>query len=127
MPSAAPGFRPKLLIVEDEFFIADDLARQLAELGAHVVGFAASLEKALEIVGRVRHLDVAVLDVRLADGLVFGIADTLLARGVCIVFYTATARADFPEQYRHLPLVEKPRGPTEVYAEVLKACLPCET
>ena len=54
----------RVLIVEDEFFIALDIAQQLAEAGFEVVGTAPSVAKALSIVAQ-PGCDVAVLDVNL--------------------------------------------------------------
>jgi CheY-like chemotaxis protein len=123
MPDKKTGqYRPKVLIVEDEYFVADDLARGLADLGAHIVGFAPSLSRAVEIADRISHVDVAVLDVRLSDGQVFSLVDRLQQKGTCVVFYTASSRCDLPQAYRQHPLVEKPAGPEQVYAEVCKAC-----
>lgn len=42
--------KPRVLIVEDEVIVADDLAYQLEQMGYEVVGTAVSGEEALEIV-----------------------------------------------------------------------------
>ena len=54
----------RVLIVEDEFFIALDIGQQLADAGFEVVGTAPSVAKALSIVAE-PGCDVAVLDVNL--------------------------------------------------------------
>lgn len=54
----------RVLIVEDEFFIALDIGQQLAEAGFDIVGPAASVSKALKLVAE-QGCDVAVLDVNL--------------------------------------------------------------
>jgi DNA-binding response OmpR family regulator len=54
----------RVLIVEDEFFIALDIGQQLADAGFEVVGMAPSVAKALSIVAE-PGCDVAILDVNL--------------------------------------------------------------
>ena len=54
----------RVLIVEDEFFIALDIGQQLADAGFEVVGPAPSVAKALSLVAE-QGCDVAVLDVNL--------------------------------------------------------------
>lgn len=54
----------RVLIVEDEFFIADDLARALRNAGADTIGPVSSIREA-EILMRRGHLDSAILDLNL--------------------------------------------------------------
>jgi DNA-binding response OmpR family regulator len=54
----------RVLIVEDEFFIALDIGQQLADAGFEVVGPAPSVAKALKLVAE-PGCDVAILDVNL--------------------------------------------------------------
>lgn len=55
----------RVLIVEDEVFIAMDLEMQLVELGHQVTGIAASEASALEMAGADRP-DLALVDLHLA-------------------------------------------------------------
>jgi DNA-binding response OmpR family regulator len=55
---------PRVLIVEDEFFIALDIGQQLADKGFEVIGPAPSVSKALRLVAE-PGCDVAILDVNL--------------------------------------------------------------
>jgi DNA-binding response OmpR family regulator len=55
---------PRVLIVEDEFFIALDIGQQLGDQGFEVVGPAPSVSKALKLVSE-QGCDVAILDVNL--------------------------------------------------------------
>src|SRR3954465_8220409 len=76
----------RLLVVEDEYMVADDLAGGLGEEGAEVVGPAGTVEDALELVQLNRgRLDGAVLDVNLRDERVYPVADVLASRGVPFV------------------------------------------
>lgn len=57
----------RLLIVEDEPFIAADLESLTAELGHEVVGVADTKAMALDLARRA-HPDAALLDLKLRDG-----------------------------------------------------------
>ncbi len=41
-----PMAYPRILIFEDEFLLADEMAAQLTNLGAQVIGYASRLDKA---------------------------------------------------------------------------------
>jgi CheY-like chemotaxis protein len=77
----------RILVVEDQAFIALDLINGLNEAGAEIIGPAMSLERALEAAIS-EDLDCAVLDVMMHDGLVFPAASILRERGAGIVYYT---------------------------------------
>ncbi len=57
----------KVLVVEDNIFIALDLEGQLEEMGHEVVGIAATATKAIEM-SRESVPDLAIVDLQLADG-----------------------------------------------------------
>lgn len=84
-----------ILVAEDEYLIADDLARELAEHGVTVIGPFASLDAALEAVATQRP-DLAVLDVNLRGDPVFPLADVKrTARPVCFC-HGLRCRCDTP-------------------------------
>jgi DNA-binding NtrC family response regulator len=97
-----------ILIVEDEYLIALDLANEIAASGAKVVGPAATIDAALAIADAA-NLDGAILDIDLGGKQTFSIADALAARQIPFVFRTGymTAR-DLPARHAHVPFVEKP-------------------
>ena len=99
----------RILIVEDEYLIAMDLALGLGELGAIVVGPAASLAEALEPVADTGHtLDGAVLDVNLRDERVYPVADALTRLGVPFVFASGYDAELMPSAYADVPRCQKP-------------------
>jgi DNA-binding LytR/AlgR family response regulator len=99
----------RLLIVEDEYIIASDLAHLLEAMGAKIVGPAGSVQDALELVERnAQHLDGAVLDVNLRDERVYPVADALAAHGLPFVFATGYDALAIPDTYAAAPRCEKP-------------------
>lgn len=77
----------RILIAEDETFIALDMASGIEEAGGQVVGPAASVSEALALLA-VNEVTGAILDVNLADRDVTPVALMLIARNVPIVFHT---------------------------------------
>jgi len=99
----------RLLVVEDDYLIAVDLARDLARRGAEVVGPAGSVRDALALVeAEGDRLDGAVLDINVRDGRVYPVADALAARGVPFVFLTGYDARVIPDAYAGVPRCEKP-------------------
>lgn len=98
--------RKRVLIVEDDYFLAHDIADSLADTGATVVGPVPSVKAALEIL-RSDLPDIAILDLMLDDETAYPIADVLRVVGVPIIFATAHSEA-IPEEYREFALLEKP-------------------
>ena len=65
----------RILVVEDDYFAATELAGKLTAMGAEVAGPSPSLDGALELLDSSTDLAAALLDVRLGDDLVFPLAD----------------------------------------------------
>ena len=76
-----------VLIVEDEPFIALDLAMAVEEARGKVIGPAGSVCEALMLIEQ--HLvQAAILDVNLSDRDVTPIAELLIGGGVPVIFYS---------------------------------------
>ena len=102
-----------VLIVEDEYLLADDLARGFSELGIDIIGPVPSLAQAMALVQE-KAIDMAVLDIALDGDKVFDVADALIARDVPILFVTGYDREAIPSRYANVPLCQKPAGADEV-------------
>jgi CheY-like chemotaxis protein len=99
----------RVLVVEDDYLIATDLAVQLEECGVEVIGPIYSVEAALTLVNSLGiELDGASLDVNLKGERVYPVADALLAKHVPFVFSTGYDAAVVPQSYRDIPRCEKP-------------------
>ncbi len=98
----------RVLVVEDEYFIADEISRALESDGAKVLGPIATLKDALAFVADDNKIDAAILDVNLQGQMVFPLADDLQSRGVPFVFATGYDLSIMPSRYRSVPHFEKP-------------------
>jgi CheY-like chemotaxis protein len=97
----------RVLVVEDEKALADTLCDLLLEAGCEPVGPAASVASALSLVESSR-IDAAILDVRLMDEMCFAVAYALRARGIPLMFLTASERGQLPVDLCDEILIEKP-------------------
>jgi CheY-like chemotaxis protein len=104
----------RVLLVEDEYFIVDDMMHLFRSKGAEIVGPAASVGDALGLIEAAGHIDGAVLDVNLQGKMVYPVADALLARGVPFVFATCYDLGAIPARYEHIARCEKPVAPFAV-------------
>lgn len=106
---AEPDLRGlRILVVEDEYLIADDLRDALLGAAAIVLGPVPSIETAKAIVESEPVIDAALLDINLGGRLVFDVADDLVARGVPFAFATGYDRWSIPERFSEVPRLEKP-------------------
>jgi len=97
----------RVLVVEDEPIIAMDIATTLSEAGCKVVGPAANLEKARELIADAE-FDIALLDANLSGDRVDELAAELTRKGIPFAFLTGYEREALPEAFRQAPMVGKP-------------------
>lgn len=105
---SASDRKVRVLVVEDEYFIADDMARSAAEFGCEVLGPLSDLDAALRLVASGAGVDVAILDVDLHGRKVFELADLLAAKGIPFVFATGYGPNVIPPRFQHVLRWEKP-------------------
>jgi CheY-like chemotaxis protein len=98
----------KVLVVEDEYFLAEDIVRGLEERGAEMVGPIGDIDHALDLIDESERLDGAVLDLNLRGEMAFPVADALLERGIPFVFATGYDSASIPPRYKDVTRCEKP-------------------
>ncbi|MBR0798918.1 response regulator [Bradyrhizobium jicamae] len=98
----------RVLVVEDEYFLADEVGRELRALGADIAGPAADIDDAYRLLNDGGILDGAVLDVNLREVMVFPIARELRARNVPFVFTSGYDAIVVGKEFQAVPLWEKP-------------------
>ena len=98
----------RVLVVEDDYFLAEDLCRSLEACGAVPFGPMPDVASALDLLAREPLPDAACLDVNLGEDLVYPVADALTAQGVPFCFATARTSQDLPVRYAGTRLCSKP-------------------
>ncbi len=96
-----------VLLLEDDFCQARDTQQALQHAGANVMGPFADSASALDSIAA-RDPSCAILDVRLSDGIRFGVAAALMDKGVPILFLTGLDPGVIPEKFAGVPVVQKP-------------------
>ena len=108
----------RVLILEDEFFLADDLARALRDAGYEPIGPVATIEQAEAIVAKERP-DAAILDLNLRGEMASDFAERLAAADVPCVIVSGYGEDGVTESLTGLRRLEKPVGAPAVI-EALK-------
>jgi DNA-binding response OmpR family regulator len=103
----------KVLIVEDEWLLAEQYASILRDAGYTIVGPAPSLDKAMELLSK-STVDAALLDLNLRGTMSYPLAERLATQKVPFVFVTGYDPMDLPPHLAQKPLVRKPARPTEL-------------
>jgi two-component SAPR family response regulator len=98
----------RILIVEDDYFQAQDLTELMQAKGAEVVGPVPSVDKGMSLLLNDTLPDMAILDVRLGEETVYPLVEALKTLSIPFVFATANPDWTMPEPYEGLPHVEKP-------------------
>jgi DNA-binding response OmpR family regulator len=97
----------RILVLEDEWLIAESLADDLGLEGYAVAGPAHSISQAKDVLAE-GAIDGAILDIDLRGEKSFPFAEILAEQGIPFVFMSGYANADLPAQLRGAPLVSKP-------------------
>jgi DNA-binding response OmpR family regulator len=107
MGQPSPLGGKKVLIVEDDFLIAQDQGALLRTAGCFVCGMVGTSSAALKFLGNERP-DGVLLDVNLRDRDASPVARALASRGVPFMLVTAYERLQLPAALRGWPCLSKP-------------------
>jgi CheY-like chemotaxis protein len=106
-PVPRDGAPKRILIVEDELLLADDVVESIHAMGLDPVGPVGTLEAAISL-AETQHLDGALLDVRLRRGQrVYPVVEILWRRRIPFCFMTAYS----DHQIEHMPAAAVLRKP----------------
>lgn len=103
-----------ILIVEDDFLLADEIETALRALGAEIVGPASNLTAALALVAT-SAVTEALVDIDLGGGVKFDLADELSGQGIPFAFATGYDQSAVPTRHASVPFYQKPI-PIEAFA-----------
>lgn len=97
----------KVLIVEDEGFVALLIEDMLQDLGCEIVASVAGLNEACRI-AQTAEIDLGVLDINLDGEQSFPVAAVLRERGVPFMFSTGYGTSGLPAEYGDCTVLGKP-------------------
>ena len=103
----------RVLIIEDELLIALDLQGALVQIGAEVIGVAATVGEALVAVAS-PNLTAAIVDLRLNGQSVREAVQALTDRNLPFIFYSGLEATPTARSWPKVPLLLKPLPPEEV-------------
>jgi DNA-binding LytR/AlgR family response regulator len=108
----------RVLVVEDQYLIAEGLRRTVLDLGGVVAGPFSSARSALEYLDA-QSVDFALLDIELGDGPDgYGVAEALERCGTPFIFATGYDHAMLPVMHQDAPHLIKP-----ITADALADCV----
>ncbi len=102
----------RVLIVEDDVLVADQLAALVEDRLECVPLVTGSIREAMTLVD----VDFGFIDIELPDGNAFSLADRLRERGVPFVFVSASDPARVPAELANAPFLRKPVPPPALLA-----------
>jgi CheY-like chemotaxis protein len=108
----------RVLIVEDEYFLAADCVLELDRLGIVTVGPANTTPRALALIER-GPVDGAIINVSLQGERSYVVADSLASRGIPFIFYTGYDPGILPSRFAHVACVCKPQSAETVVRTLL--------
>ncbi|CUX68078.1 CheY-like receiver domain-containing protein (modular protein) [Agrobacterium tumefaciens str. Kerr 14] len=98
----------RILVVEDDYFAAQEMAANVRAVGAVVVGPISNLSDAMDVAGQDRDLDGALLDVNLGGDMVYPVAGFLKMHCIPFAFVSGYDERVLPPAFRNTPLFLKP-------------------
>lgn len=96
----------RILIVEDDPFVALDLECIVRESADAEICMASTLAEARRCARE--HIDFAFLDIDMPDGKIFPVAADLRRRGVPFAFVSGALLNEIPAMLRDVPFIPKP-------------------
>jgi len=101
----------RVLVIEDDYYIATDEQQALQGAGAVVIGPCAQASDAV---------DCAVVDINLGRGPSFEAAATLRRRGIPFLFTTGYDAGAIPREFADVPRLEKPIREADLVAAIIR-------
>jgi DNA-binding response OmpR family regulator len=110
-----------VLVVEDDYYLADDTSLALEGAGANVLGPYVSFDEAQRAIGETKP-DCAILDINLGNGPDFTSAAAMRSQGVPIMFVTGYDHATIPSEMKDVTCLQKPTTGRKIVQAVRRIC-----
>jgi DNA-binding response OmpR family regulator len=105
-----------VLVVEDDFLIAERTCADLESAGAQVVGPVPTVGRALSLL-QTQQVDAALLDIKLNEETSISIVNELTRRAIPYVFVSSIGSSELPPRFRD-QLVGKPADMAVIAAKL---------
>ena len=112
----------EVLVVEDDFFLANDTERALKRAGAAVLGPVGQAERALALLES-HEPNCALVDINLGHGVQFRVAEALQDRGVPFVFVTGYDNVMIPARFESVERIRKPTDFRQIVRAAARLCV----
>ncbi|WP_394728578.1 response regulator [Altererythrobacter sp. GH1-8] len=113
--------QPRILVAEDEAIVAFDLIETVEEAGFIVEGPHRDISSAM-LAFQKQKPDLAILDIRLGDGVVYPLAQRMADEDVPIIFHSGNhSHEEIASRFPHALALAKPCPPAEVLGAVNEA------
>jgi len=109
-----------VLIVDDDAMLALDLVDSLEAAGYEIIGPAANVAQALDLV-RQHDLCLAILDINLSAETSEPVAQSLRRRGVPFICISGYSRSQHPIVFQDCPFLSKPVHVPALLREIARA------
>lgn len=111
----------RILVAEDEAIVGLDLCDTVSEAGYIVEGPFLDLSSAMLAYQKTKP-DIAILDVQLGDGIVYPLAEQMIAEDVQVIFHSGRLTPDeVAIRFPRAQTLAKPCPPSEVIDSVQRA------
>jgi DNA-binding response OmpR family regulator len=105
----------RILIVEDEWLLADAIVEAVESAGGEVIGPFPSVRQSLAVLQEHAPApDAATLNIRLTDGESYPVADQLAAMKVPFLFASANGASALPRRFSRAVLLRKPIAASQI-------------
>ena len=117
--SPTPDLQRKILVLEDNYLVADALCELVRDCGCEVAGAVGHVDSAMEFVQR-RTIDGAVVDINLHGDPSFPVCDELQRRKVPFFFLSGYGSWVLPDAFRGSRLLSKPVNRTDFQTALIE-------
>ncbi len=107
----------RVMVVEDDYYLATDSCEWLEEAGAQIIGPAGTMDEVERLLAADRP-DVVLLDINLGGGPAYELPRMLGGSHLPFLFATGYDRAVIPPEFKNVPRLEKPYQPDTLIAAV---------
>jgi DNA-binding response OmpR family regulator len=99
--------RLRVLVLEDEWLIAEQIETALGAAGYDVVGPVGRVHEAMDLL-KGQAIDAAVLDINVHDERSFTVAEKLAQDATPFVFLSGYSNLELPRSFDGRPMMQKP-------------------